>query len=250
MPDPDRVAPHSVRPPSRRKAAGPEKAPARRTPLTREGIVAAALELVDRDGLADFSMRSLGAALGCEPMSIYYHFPSKAHLQDALVDHAIAAVDTDPPGADPIDRLRAMARSYRAVAHRHPKLFPLVAVHRLDTPAGARMIDGALALVRAAVPDDRRAAQFLRVLGWYLTGAALGETAGSAKGPSAAEPATGAYVNENCPRLAAALPYFGREWRDDTFDLGLEALLDAMRVASESVPRISIAPKPVIHPKR
>jgi AcrR family transcriptional regulator len=150
-----------------------------RQPLTRERIVAAALALIDRDGLAAFSIRGLGAALGCEPMSIYHYFPSKGHLQDALVDDALASVLTDPPGADPLDRLRAVARSYRALAHRHPKLFPLIAVHRLNTPTGVRVIEEVLKLVHAAVADDRLAAQYFRVLG-TSPGAALDETAGYA----------------------------------------------------------------------
>jgi AcrR family transcriptional regulator len=223
-----------------------------RQPLTRERIVAAALALIDRDGLAAFSIRGLGAALGCEPMSIYHYFPSKGHLQDALVDDALASVLTDPPGADPLDRLRAVARSYRALAHRHPKLFPLIAVHRLNTPTGVRVIEEVLKLVHAAVADDRLAAQYFRVLGYYITGAALDETAGYANGPSAMEPVSEAYIAENCPRLATAARYHRPEEWEGTFELGLESLLGAMRAASSAVdtPDSATTPKPVIRPKR
>jgi len=207
-----------------------------RPPLTRERIVAAALALIDRDGLGAFSVRGLGASLGCEPMSVYHYFPAKAHLQDALVDDALASIPTDPWDADPFDRLRALARSYRALARRHPKLYPLIAAHRLDTPAGMRFTEQALRLVHAAIPNDRLAAQYFRVLGYYLTGAALDETAGDANGP------------------LAAGRFEGPEWRERAFELGLDSLLDAMRAAS---PAIGIpateplpAPKPVIRPKR
>jgi len=221
-----------------------------RPPLTRERIIAAALAAIDRDGLAGFSIRGLGVSLGCEPMSIYHYFPSKAHLLDALVDEALASVLTDPPGADPVDRLRAMAYSYRALAHRHPKFFPLLATHRLNTRTGVRLLDKLLALARAAVPDDRLAVQYFRVLSYYVTGAALDETSGYAKGPSAAEPVSDAYVAEHCPSLAAAAAYFKPGWWDSTFDLGLESLLAALRSASVAQPHATLAPKPVIHPKR
>src|SRR5512132_364443 len=138
-----------------------------RLPLTRERIVAAALALIDREGLAAFSLRGLGAFLGCEPMSIYHYFPSKAHLMDALIDDALRGVLVEPPGADPIDRLRAMAHSYLQVARRHPRLFPLVAVHRLNTPTGVGVIEEVLALVHEAVPDGRLAAQYFRALSYY-----------------------------------------------------------------------------------
>jgi AcrR family transcriptional regulator len=221
-----------------------------RPPLTRERIVASAMALIERVGLADFSIRGLGAALGCEPMSVYHYFPSKTHLFDALVDEALAGVSIDPPGGDPIERLRLVAYSYRAVAHRHPKLFPLLATHRLNTPAGVRMIESLLALAHEAVPDDRLAVQYFRVLSYYVTGAALDETGGYSSGPSAAEPVSDAYVAEHCPSLAAAAPYFQSGWWDSTFDLGLESLLAAMRAASVGQPNPALAPKPVIHPKR
>ena len=44
------------------------------------------MALVDREGLEALSTRRLGDELGCEAMSIYHHFPSKAYLMDALVD--------------------------------------------------------------------------------------------------------------------------------------------------------------------
>jgi AcrR family transcriptional regulator len=225
-----------------------------RQPLTRERIVAASLALIDRDGLGAFSVRGLGAALGCEPMSVYHYFPSKAHLLDALVDAALSRVLTVPPDEDPIERLRAMARSYRALAHRHPRLFPLIAVHRLNTLAGVRVIEEVLRLVHAAIPDDRLATQYFRVFSYYLVGAALDETAGYAKGPSAAEPASEAYIAENCPHLAAAARFHQPQWWESTFELGLASLLDSMRAASLCIDRHDApalrSPKPVIRPKR
>jgi AcrR family transcriptional regulator len=236
--------------PSRRRA---DDATARGAPLTRERIVAAALALVERDGPDDFSLRKLGAALGREAMSLYHHFPSKAHLLDALVDAALEEILVAPVDGDPLAALRAVASSYRAMARRHPKLYPLIAVHRLNTPTGVRLIERVLSLVRAAIRDDALAARHFRVLGYYLTGAALDETAGYAQGPSAAEPVSDDYVAAHCPQLAAAAPYFKpAEW-ERTFALGLEALLNGMRAPlgdGASPPQTLPAPKPVIRPKR
>ena len=169
------------------------------TPLTRPRILATALALIEQDGLAAFSVRGLGAALGCEPMSVYHYFPSKGHLLDALIDHVIVEFATRPPAGDPIARLRQMMYSFRALAHRYPKLFQLLATHRLNTPTGVRVIDEVMQLVQDAVPDVREAAQWFRVLSYYVTGAALDETAGYAKGPSAAEPVSDAYVAATVP---------------------------------------------------
>jgi AcrR family transcriptional regulator len=203
-------------------------AQAPREPLTPQRIVDAALALVDDEGLAGFSTRRLGERLRCEAMSIYHHYPSKQHLLDAMVDRVIGSIEFPPAGGDPIGRVRALFDAYRAMAHRHPAFFGYAAVHRLNTPVGVRFIDDAIALIRTAVPDDALAARYFRAAGYYLVGAALDETSGYARGPSAAEPVDDAYIAAHCPNLLRAAPYFERVQWDATFDLGIDALLAAM----------------------
>jgi AcrR family transcriptional regulator len=197
--------------------------------LSREGIVDAALALVADAGVAGLSTRKLGERLGCEAMSIYHHFPSKQHLLDALVDRALGALQWPSPDLPPLQRLRAAMYAYRAMAHRYPALYPYVAVHRLNTATGVRFIEGILALVQDVVPDTEKAARHFRTLGYYLAGAALDETAGYAKGPSAADPVDGVFIARECPRLAASARYFQRAEWDRTFELGVQALLDAVQ---------------------
>jgi AcrR family transcriptional regulator len=200
--------------------------------LSREKIAAAALALVDREGLPSLSTRRLGQELGCEAMSIYHHFPSKAHLMDALVDLMLAEVRV--AAADEGDwpqRLRKTAHSFRAMALKHPKFFSFFAVHRLNTRAGVAFIDGIIGILRDAGFSDGEAARYFREIGYYLTGAALDETAGYAKGPSAAEPVSDATIAAEFKHLAAAAPYFHPAHFDRTFEAGLEILLEGVRRA-------------------
>jgi len=217
----------AARNPQRSRAAR-RGAGATRQPLSRARIVEAALALVDQEGLSALSTRRLGVRLRCEAMSIYHHFPSKQHLLDAMVDHVIGGIELPPGGGDALQRVRETLVAYRAMAHRHPAFFPYVAVHRLNTPTGVRFIDRVLGLIRAAVVDDQLAARYFRVVGYYLVGAALDETAGYAKGPSAAEPVDDATIRAECPELTRAAPYFQRGHWDATFDLGIDALMVAM----------------------
>jgi len=197
--------------------------------LSPERILAAAQAMVAADGLAALSTRRLAQRLGCEAMSIYHHFPSKHHLLDAMVDAAIASIEMPPSMLPPLERLRAAMHAYRAMTHRHAALYPLIAVHRLNTPTGVRYVESILALVQAVVPDPERAARHFRTLGYFLMGTGLDETAGYAKGPSAAEPVDGAFIARECPRLAAAAPWFQREQWDATFELGVQAMLAAVK---------------------
>lgn len=196
--------------------------------LTRERIVEAALALVADETLAGLSTRRLGQRLGCEAMSIYHHFPSKQHLIDALVDHAIASVQLAPPGGDALQRVRASVHAYRAMAQRLPALFPLVAIHRLNTPTGVAFIDGVIEQVAAIVPDAELAARYFRVIGYYMMGCCLDETAGYATGPTAADPVDDAYIAAHAPHLARGAAVFARAQWQQTFELGLEALLGAL----------------------
>ena len=203
--------------------------------LSRERIAAAALALVDREGLAGLSTRRLGDELGCEAMSIYHHFPSKAHLMDAVVDLML----TDARVAmaeewDWLERLRRAAHGFRAMALKHPKFFPFFAVHRLNTLAGVGYIDSIIGILRDAGFSDRDAARYFREIGYYLTGAALDETAGYANGPSAAEPVSDETIATDFPNLAAAAPYFHPEQFEATFETGLEILLEGIRRAHEA----------------
>jgi AcrR family transcriptional regulator len=206
--------------------------PRRGAALSRERIAAAAMALVDREGLAALSTRRLGEELGCEAMSIYHHFPSKAHLMDALVDLMLAQARVELLDEwDWLERLRRCAHGFRAMALKHPKFFPFFAVHRLNMPSGVAFIDGIIGILRHAGFSDRDAAAYFRELGYYLTGAALDETAGYAKGPSAAEPISNETIAADFRHLAAAARYFQPEHFQATFETGLEMLLAGIEQA-------------------
>ena len=53
---------------------------------TREQLLAAAADLLQRVGYASFSFRDLADAVGIRAASVHYHFPTKADLGLALVD--------------------------------------------------------------------------------------------------------------------------------------------------------------------
>lgn len=91
--------------------------------LTRERILRAALELVDREGMAALSMRRLATALGVDPMAIYYHLDGKAAVIAGLVELAFGELPALPPDSDDWRaQVRAIAGAYRDLALSHPNL--------------------------------------------------------------------------------------------------------------------------------
>jgi len=96
--------------------------PARET-LSREQIVAAAMTILDTDGVAGLSMRKLAAKLDAGATSLYWHVPTKDDLVDLLIDEVWGEIDVPEPE---LAGWRAGAllfgHSLRSAVLRHPWL--------------------------------------------------------------------------------------------------------------------------------
>lgn len=69
-----------------------------RAPLTRQRVVAAAVELADRNGIESISMRKLVQELNVEAMSLYPHVRNKDDLLDGMVDAVISEIPLSADG--------------------------------------------------------------------------------------------------------------------------------------------------------
>ncbi|MGB7962047.1 MAG: TetR family transcriptional regulator [Propionicimonas sp.] len=65
-----------------------------RTPLSRDRVLAAAMKLVDAEGIPALTMRRLAADLGVEAMSLYHHVPGKERLLDGLTEAVLGEINT------------------------------------------------------------------------------------------------------------------------------------------------------------
>lgn len=122
--------------------------------LSRDRIRAAALEIIDRDGLPGLSMRRLAAELGVQAPSLYSHYPTKDALLDEVCDEIMSAVDvSDFAGTDWQAGIRTWARSYRAALAAHPNIVPYHAAGPARRASALRVADAVHGgLVRAGWP--------------------------------------------------------------------------------------------------
>lgn len=187
--------------------------------------------LIEEAGLEAFSTRKLAQKLGCEAMSIYHHFPSVAHLMEALVDRLIGARTLLPADRPWQERLRHAAAEFRAVAHGHPRFFPYVALFRMNTPVCIAFLDGVIRIFRDAGLGDADAARYFRSFSYYLVGALLDETSGYARGPGAVVPVSAEAIARDFPAVAAAGPYFRPAWFDRTYETGIVHLMEGIAQA-------------------
>lgn len=199
------------------------------TPLSRERILAAALHLVDAQGLRRLTMRRLGDALEVEAMAIYHHFPlGKEALLDGLVEHLSAVPVTAAPEVDWDERLRAWARAYRSRVGAHPGLLPLLVSRPVRTPATLAAAEAQYTACHDAGLRGPAILDAVRTLRGYVIGfvtleiqdaLAAGDEPGGGSGDEAPVP-DGRY-----PHAAALRSYAATRDADTQFEIGLTAVL-------------------------
>ena len=149
--------------------------------ITRDLVLATALEIIDRDGADGLSMRRLARALDRDPMILYRHAPNKAALLDGVAETVLAQLKVDPADTDWAGQLRAVARDYRALALAHPHVVPLLVTRPLATPLALRPpgtlrpLEDVLALLTRAGFSGPDALHIYRALFGFLHGHVLNE---------------------------------------------------------------------------
>jgi AcrR family transcriptional regulator len=126
--------------------ARPERAPRGPVPEhSRAKIAAAGVAIADADGLDAVTMRSVAAAVGTGPASLYRYVVNRGELIELMADQARGELDyTTAAGGPPAARLLAIAREGRALYLRHPWLLDVQAAP-VPGPNAVTFIEHALA---------------------------------------------------------------------------------------------------------
>jgi len=148
---------------------------------TREATLRAALEIIDEEGVEGLSMRRLGHALGCDPMSLYRHAATKAALLDSVAESVLAELTVDVTDADWAGQLRKLARQFRTLALAHPNLVGLLVTRPLSTPLAMwplgtlRPLEAVLELLMRAGFSEVDALRIYRLVYGSMQGHVLNE---------------------------------------------------------------------------
>jgi AcrR family transcriptional regulator len=116
-----------------------EGGPDRQT-LSRERIVATAIDFVDKRGLTALTMRRLGRELGVEAMSLYRYVNGREDLLEGMVDHMVGQLQLSPERSEAGTAdgwqayLQWLAHGVRGLARAHPNVFPLIATRHPAAP--------------------------------------------------------------------------------------------------------------------
>jgi AcrR family transcriptional regulator len=208
-----------------------------RARFTVDEIATAALEIVDESGLGALSMRTLAAALGTGPMTMYNYVADKEGLEELVVAAVVADVAVPAPTDDWQHDVHAIATAMWRGVRAHPAAIPLVLTRRMSSATGFAIADALVgALGRAGLADADRLYAFHAVLG-FVVGAAQAELAGPlARGRSAdatdAAARIGAVAGEQFAHIEALSKVAMRTSVEDDFDGGLRMLLDGVALRS------------------
>jgi AcrR family transcriptional regulator len=205
--------------------AGPRKR--RRRLLSEEGILDAALTLIDETG--ELTMSGLAARLGSTASSIYHHISGRPAIIEALRDRLTQQIPHVHEGEDWPAELHRMMRAYRDVFAGHPRLIPLLTAQTMTAEGPVIAYEHIVRLLSAAGFPAHELLLWASVIDNFVLGCALDlaapEDVWRRKGN--ATPALDA---------AVAASVTGTERANAAFDLGCEALLVGMRarLATES----------------
>lgn len=197
-----------------------------RPPLTRDAVVAAAIEVIDADGVQACTMRSVANRLGVEPMSLYWHVANKDDLLDGVIGKVLESISAPPAeGAiDPADwrgRLTEFATAFRRIVLSHPHVGMLMA---------RRPATGYVATKRAAVYGlsnlehagfgPAQAIDVMRMVARLVLGTALADAAANGDPP--------ARTAKDGPEIEALLRSLNPAESERLFALSLETFLNGI----------------------
>jgi AcrR family transcriptional regulator len=221
--------------------------PSRRTAITVEAIVAAAIEVLDESGVSGLSMRRVADRLGTGPASLYAHISNKEELLELVYDELFGQVpllEADP--AHWREQVHEMMNNLLGVlvSHRDAALAGLGRV-----PTSPKTLDGAerlSAVLKAGGISNRVIALGIDQL--ILNVSACAFEAGLFKQRGIDEEEIWQYMSEihdfydqlpadRFPTLAAIAPDMTGHSSAERFSFGIDLLIDGMLAATAREPR-------------
>jgi AcrR family transcriptional regulator len=156
----------------RKVLQGPDEK--KRRGLTREAIVARALELGNAEGLEAVSLRRIALDFGVTPMALYRHVRDKQDLINAMTEAVVEGLDLKvgvKPSMSWPDRVRRAMMNFKEQMDARPLALPLSIAYSGDGPPGFwRMSEDLLAILLDAGFKRRDAVVLIRVVSNLVSG--------------------------------------------------------------------------------
>lgn len=195
-------------------------------------LAAAALAVIDRDGIDALTIRAVAAELGMGAMSLYRYVDGRETLERLVVERVLADLDVTVPARTPWDKgIRSIAERIRRAVIAHPSVVPLFMSHRHVSAATRRTGNALLGLLTEAGFSGVRRVVAFRALLAYLIGALESQHRGPLAGPGTEVLA--ALPTAELPFLAETSKQARSVSAETEFREGLEIVLRGLRAYLE-----------------
>jgi TetR/AcrR family tetracycline transcriptional repressor len=142
--------------------------------LTREAVVARALEIGTAEGLEAVSLRRLAQELGVTPMALYRHVRDKQDLINAMTEAVLEGIDATVgfrPEMTWTERMRLAIDNYKEQIDARPLALPLsIAYSGEGPPSFWKVLEDLLAILLDAGFGRREAIVLIRMISNLLAG--------------------------------------------------------------------------------
>jgi AcrR family transcriptional regulator len=166
------------------KKGGGKRGGGRSGPVTAEAVIAAALTVIDEDGLDALTMRRLAHDLGVEPVTIYRQVPNKEAILAGVAEKlwremtppeapagGPGAESSSPPApADWREQVRGMWLALDALMQAHPNAIPIIARGGSYSASAGEGTAGMLRVFKDAGLTPQEAAELLHILSACVVG--------------------------------------------------------------------------------
>jgi AcrR family transcriptional regulator len=193
------------------------------TPLSRGRIVAAAIELLDAEGVRHLTMRRLAEHLGAGPTTLYWYVRTKDDVIDLALDAIFGEVAT-PEDGEWTTAVRGLIRAWRAAMLRHPWSAALIGRPMLG-PNVLQRTEFLHATLAAAGFGGVELVAAAHALANYVIGASLTQASWHESDLPGAAQAADDHVRDRADEYPTLAATTGLHSWDDTFERGLDVLL-------------------------
>lgn len=142
--------------------------------LTREAVVARALEIGNAEGLEAVSLRRIAQEFGVTPMALYRHVHDKQDLINAMTEAVLEGIDATVglrPEMTWTERMRLYIDNYKEQMDARPLALPLsIAYNAEGPPSFWKVLEDLLAILLDAGFERREAIVLIRMISNLLAG--------------------------------------------------------------------------------
>ncbi|MBD0742755.1 TetR/AcrR family transcriptional regulator [Streptomyces sp. CBMA152] len=216
--------------------SAPRKPRGRPPRISREEVVDTARRIIDTEGVDRLTMRRLATEIGSTPMALYHHVRNKEELLVLLLDdYATRTLQRPELPAEPRERIVVAAAAIHEALAACPWIVEVLTADDLMSTSALwfveQIVDG---LVQCGLSPEQ-AVHGYRAIWYYTAGEIVIRTTATRRRtnddrPTYREQVFAALDPNELPRLAQVADAWAPLTAEDTYALGLRALVDGLLV--------------------